>query len=161
MAYRNKHRRPRPKKDYKPKKDNTEIKCWFCKKTGHTENQCWKKKKRSIKLISKQINSLLKENEEDSYSDTESNSDIEEIQSSSSEESYHTSNEQGKDICKSCINVISKEEKEVIFDLIQEIPDNNLKEDYLNKLKDLILEEPSSSKKVKINEQFSLNKIWE
>ena len=85
---------------------------------------------------------------------------INELESDSSE--YSSDNESSR-LCYKCINVITtnNSEKEFLLDLIEQIQDTELRKEYLQKLKGILIKEDSlePSPKVSINKIFETHKI--
>jgi len=130
--------KPRPK-GKAPKKQKKPIVCFKCGKPGHKLFQC-KTEQKINELFSgdpefkQKLHALLIR----SQSDEEHDNYYSESQSESEYESSPIP----------IINVITnKSQKEFLLDLISQIPDGDMKKQYLEKLKNLILEEEDKTPK--------------
>ena len=143
---------PKKKKTTKPKKP---IVCYKCGKTGHKAFQCKTEQKINElflgdpELKQKLLALLIKEpsgseSEEDYYAASNSEDDSE----------YESSP------IKTLNVITSKSQKEFLIELIRQIPDVDLKKDYLQRLKDLILEEEKAPK-FEFGSSSSFNQIFE
>jgi len=128
-----------------PKKQTKPIICYKCGKAGHKANQCKMKQKinelfaDNTQMQSKLLSLLIQENSNKLDDNNDYYSDLQE------ESDYESSP-------LPTINVITnKNQKEFLLDLIGQIPDGNLKREYLEKLKTLILEEEDKTPKFTLN----------
>jgi len=141
---------PKKKKTSKPKRP---IVCYKCGKTGHKAFQCKTEQK---------INELFSE-------DPELRGKllallIKEPSGSESEEDYYTESTDDSEYESSPIKTLniltSKPQKEFLIELIGQIPDVDIKKDYLQRLKELILEEEKAPK-FDFGPSSSFNQIFE
>ena len=140
--------KPRPKG--KPtKKQKKPIICYKCGKSGHKSFQC-KTEQKINELFSgepelqKELHSLViqdkSEKEDDYYSESSIDSEYESSPIPT-------------------LNVITnKSQKEFLLDLIGQIPDGNIKREYLERLKTLILEEEDKRPVFSLNSQLGINR---
>ena len=138
--------KPRPK-GKAPKKSKKPIVCFKCGKPGHKSFQCKTEQKINELFagdpeLKQKLHTLLirnhsEEEPDDYYSDSQSDSEYESSPIPT-------------------LNVITnKSQKEFLLDLISQIPDGDMKKEYLEKLKNLILEEEDKTPKFTLNASSS------
>jgi len=132
-----------------PKTQKKPIVCYKCGKASHKSFHSKMKQKinelfaEDYQMKSKLLSLLIQDHSEQSAEDNDYYSD------SQNESEYESSS-------IPVINVITnKSQKEFLLDLIGQIPDGNLKNEYLEKLKALVLEEEDKTPKFTLNTSSS------
>ena len=138
--------KPRPKGKAPKKQSKKPIVCFKCGKPGHKSFQC---------KMEQKINELFSENPELKQKihalliNNQSKEEPDDYYSDSTDSEYESSPIR-------TINVITnKSQEEFLLDLIRQIPDGTMKKEYLEKLKQLILEEEDKSLKFSLNASTS------
>ncbi|XP_047251366.1 uncharacterized protein LOC124886583 [Capsicum annuum] len=163
------HRKTR-RKSFAKSKDT----CWTCGKTGHRAKDCTSGKRKKINLLDlpdetkEKLFSIMEDPSEasDSYSSSEDEYSDEDFINTAYESD---SSQSGQDceckgtfcICsRKVINVITDKPKEILFDIIEHIDDEELRTKYLQELKRLVLSADESTSKPKpIVQPFSMTRV--
>jgi hypothetical protein len=138
------------KKPYTKKNDKSNITCHNCGKKGHYKNECKVKEKISqLKISNTDKKHILEIFRLENLSNSDSNSEEDKISTSSDYHSFSDDSSENQieigctDNCCKRINVITKElpEEDLLIDLIGKIEDFQLKQQYVKKLKQLLVQQ--------------------
>ena len=165
----NKPRRKTRRKSSSKSKDT----CWTCGKSGHRAKDCTSGKKKKINLLDlpdetkEKLFSIMEDPSEasDSYSSSDDYSDEDYINAA-----YESDSSQSGQDCecngtfctcsRKTLNVITDKPKEILFDIIEHIDDEDLKHKYLQELKRLVLSSDEGTSKPKpIIQPFSMTRV--